>query len=96
MALEDKTQMHLRLYVADDSLPSLQAKANLKAICREHLPDTTVSIEVVDILIDPIRCLNEGILVTPTLVKLSPPPVRKVLGTLSDTQTVLDALGLGG
>lgn len=86
--------MRLRLYVADDTISSLQAKANLKAICREHLPDTT-AIEIVDILIDPIRCLNEGVLVTPTLVKLSPPPLRKVVGNLSDTNAVLYALGMG-
>jgi circadian clock protein KaiB len=94
MASEDKAQMRLRLYVANDTLSSLQAKANLTAICREHLSGTA-TIEIVDILIDPIRCLNEGVLVTPTLVKLSPPPVRKIIGNLSDTHAVLYALGIG-
>jgi len=31
---------------------------------------------------------------TPTLVKLAPSPVRRIVGTLSQVQTVLQALGL--
>ena len=47
-----------------------------------------------DVFREPKRALADGIFMTPTLVKLAPPPVRRIVGTLSQTQTVLQALGL--
>ncbi len=82
-----------RLYVAGDALNSAQALANLNAFCREHLPDRH-EIEVVDVFRQPERALAERIFMTPTLVKLAPSPVQAIVGTLSRTQTVLQALGL--
>ena len=82
-----------RLYVAGDALNSTQAIANLAALCRTHLPDRH-DIEVVDVFREPQRALADGIFMTPTLVKLGPSPVRKIVGTLSQTQPVLQALGL--
>ena len=82
-----------RLYVAGDAQNSAQAVANLTALCRGHLPDRH-EIEVVDVFREPKRALSDGILMTPTLVKLAPPPARRIVGTLSQTQTVLQALGL--
>lgn len=82
-----------RLYVAGGAQNSAQALANLTAICREHLPDRH-EIEVVDVFREPERALADGILMTPTLVKLVPSPVRRIVGTLSRTQTVLQTLGL--
>ena len=83
----------LRLYVAGGAQNSAQALANLTALCRAHLPDRH-EIEVIDVLQEPKRALADGIHMTPTLVKFEPPPVRKIVGTLSQTQTVLQALGL--
>jgi circadian clock protein KaiB len=83
----------LRLYVAGQSPASLRALANLNAICREHLDDAT-TIEVIDVLEEPLRSLDDGVLVTPTLVRLAPTPVRRVIGDLSRTVVVLDALGI--
>ena len=83
-----------RLYVADRAVNSVQAIANLTALCKECLPDR-YEIEIVDVFTAPQRALAEGILMTPTLIKLEPQPVRRIVGTLSQTQTVLDALGLG-
>lgn len=82
-----------RLYVAGDALNSAQALANLSALCRAYLPDRH-EIEIVDVFKEPKRALIDGILMTPTLLKLAPSPVRMVVGTLSQTQTVLQALGL--
>jgi circadian clock protein KaiB len=82
-----------RLYVAGDTQNSAQAVANLTALCRARLPDRH-HIEVVDVFREPKRALADGILMTPTLVKLSPSPVRRIVGTLSQTQPVLVALGL--
>ncbi|HUX26614.1 MAG TPA: circadian clock KaiB family protein [Burkholderiales bacterium] len=82
-----------RLYVAGDALNSAQAIANLSAFCREHLPDRH-KIEVVDVFREPKRALAESILMTPTLVVHTPPPVRRIVGTLSHALTLLLALGL--
>ena len=82
-----------RLYVAGDAQNSAQAVTNLAALCRAHLPDRH-EIEVVDVFREPKRALADGIFMTPTLVKLAPFPTRKIVGTLSQTQTVLQALGL--
>lgn len=81
------------LYIAGDALNSTQALANLAALCRDHLPDRH-AIEVVDVFKEPQRALADGIFMTPTLIKLAPSPVRRIVGTLSQTQTVLLALGL--
>ena len=82
-----------RLYVAGDASNSAQALASLRVLCRAHLPERH-EIEVVDVFKDPQRALEDGIFMTPTLVKLAPFPVRRIVGTLSQTQTVLQALGL--
>jgi circadian clock protein KaiB len=84
-----------KIYVAGAAPNSLRAIANLYSILRQYLPDKH-SVEIVDVLEDPLVALRDGILVTPTLVRLNPLPVRKVLGSLDDRETVLAALGLGG
>jgi circadian clock protein KaiB len=82
-----------RLYVAGDALNSTQALSNLVALCRTHLPDRH-ELEVVDVLREPKRALADAIFLTPTLLKLAPFPTRRIIGTLNQTQTVLQALGL--
>lgn len=82
-----------RLYIAGDAPNSTQALANLAALCRAHLADR-YDIEVVDVVRNPKRALADGILMTPTLVKLSPPPMLRIVGTLSQELPVLQALGL--
>jgi circadian clock protein KaiB len=83
-----------RLYVAGDTQNSAQAVANLTALCRAHLPERH-EIELVDVLRDPKRALTDGVFMTPTLVKLAPSPSRTIVGTLSQTEPLLHALGLG-
>ena len=82
-----------KLYVAGDAPNSVQARANLAALCRTYLPDRH-EIEIVDVFRHPRRALVEGIFMTPTLVRVTPTPGCRVVGTLSQTQTVLAALGL--
>ncbi|NDP40986.1 MAG: circadian clock protein KaiB [Rhodoferax sp.] len=82
-----------RLYVAGDALNSAQARANLAALCRAHLAGRH-EIEVVDVFNEPKRALADAIFMTPMLVKLAPLPVQTIVGTLSQTQAVLQALGL--
>jgi len=71
----------------------VRALANLYAICRKHFPESH-RIEIVDVLKEPLRALAEAILVTPTVVKLSPAPEQQIIGNLSDEEEVLRALGL--
>jgi circadian clock protein KaiB len=84
--------LQLRLYVAGNAANSVSAIANAKAICDEHFA-SAYELEIVDMLEDPRRALADGIVVTPTLLKLSPLPVQRAVGNLSDTKQVLLALG---
>jgi circadian clock protein KaiB len=82
-----------RLFVAGDAMNSTQAIANLTALCRAYLPDRH-AIEIVNVFREPKRALADGVFMTPTLVRLAPPPELRIVGTLSQTQPVLRALGL--
>ena len=88
-----RSTFQFRLYIAGDAQNSAQAVANLDALCRAHLPDRH-EIEIVDVFREPKRALADGILMTPTLVKLAPSPVLTIVGTLSQAQPVLEAWGL--
>lgn len=87
------TVVVLRLYIVGGAPNSVQAIANLQAICGEYLKDGH-RLEVVDVLEHPARAMAEGVLVTPSLAKLSPLPGVNVVGNLSDKAKVLLALGL--
>jgi circadian clock protein KaiB len=89
----DGSHYRLRLYVAGKLPNSVQALANLLEICRDHL-DGRHTLEVVDYLEHPRRALEDGIVATPTLLKMAPGASCMVVGTLSDRPTVLQALGL--
>ena len=83
-----------RLFVAGVAPNSTQARVNLAALCRSLLPGR-YAIEVVDVLREPKRALTEGIFLTPTLVKLAPGPIRRIVGTLSHWSTLVNTLDLG-
>jgi circadian clock protein KaiB len=85
------TRLLLRLYVAGNAPNSIRAIANARAICDEHFASGH-DLEIVDLLEEPRRALADGIIVTPTLLKLSPLPAQRVIGNLSDTNQVLLAL----
>jgi circadian clock protein KaiB len=86
-----KAELLLRLYVAGDAPNSLRAIANVRAICAEHFASGH-DLEIVDLLEHPRRALADGVIVTPTLIKLFPLPAQRVIGNLSDTNQVLLAL----
>jgi circadian clock protein KaiB len=88
-----RSTFKFRLFVATGTLNSTQAVANLNALCHAHLPGRH-EIEIIDVVREPKRALAEDIRMTPTLLKLSPTPMRRIVGTLSQTQRVLDTLGL--
>ncbi len=83
----------LRLYVAGEAQNSALALANLNALCTTHLLERD-EIEIIDVFREPARALADRIFMTPTLVKLSPAPARRIVGNLARTGPVLLALGL--
>ncbi len=84
--------LSLRLYVAGESPNSALAKANLNAALA-HLPKSELTLEVIDVLCHPERGLADGVLVTPTLIRLVPTPEQRVIGNLRDRSALLAGLG---
>jgi circadian clock protein KaiB len=87
------TVVVMRLYIAGTAPNSVKAIANLEVICQRYLKGC-YKLEIVDVCEHPQRALADGVLVTPSLAKVSPAPVSNVIGNLSDTGSVLAALGL--
>ena len=83
----------LRLYVTGTTAKSLRAVENLKKLCDEHL-EGRCEVEIIDIYQQPIIAKDGQILAAPTLVKELPPPVRKFIGDLSNTERILAGLDL--
>ena len=83
----------LRLYVAGQTPKSIEAFANLKSICEEHLQGR-YRIEVIDLLVNPTLARGEQIVAVPTLVRQLPPPVKKIIGDFSNQERVLVGLNL--
>ncbi|PYM75527.1 MAG: circadian clock protein KaiB [Chloroflexi bacterium] len=86
-------QWNLRLYVAGQTPKCIAAFANLKKLCQEHLGGH-YSIEVIDLLDKPQLASGDQILAIPTLVRQLPPPLKKIIGDLSNTERVLVGLDL--
>lgn len=84
---------NLRLYVAGQTPKSLSAIANLKSICEEHLAGR-YTVQVIDLLENPQLAAGDQILAVPTLVRHLPPPIKRVIGSLSDTDRVLVGLDI--
>lgn len=84
---------NLRLYVAGQTPKSVTAIANLKRICEEHLAER-YTIEVIDLLLNPQLAAGDQILAVPTLVRRLPPPIKRIVGNLSDVERVLVGLDI--
>jgi circadian clock protein KaiB len=83
----------LRLFVAGMDLKSLQAIENIKRICETHLAGR-YQLEVIDVYQQPILAKDGQIIAAPTLVKELPPPLRKLVGSMSDMERVLIGMDL--
>lgn len=86
-------RFQLRLYVAGETPRSVRAFANLKSFCEEHLRGE-YSIEVIDLVKNPQLAEGDQILALPTLVRRLPPPIKRLLGDLSNTEKMLVGLDL--
>jgi circadian clock protein KaiB len=92
-AVKDTVHFKFELFIADNAANSVQAVANLRAICKAHLPER-YEIELVDVFAEPRRALEERIFMTPTLIIVQPGPSRRLVGNLRETAIVLHTLGL--
>ena len=81
----------LKLYVAGQTPKSIAAFSNLKKICEEHLAGK-YKIKIVDLLKNPQLAKGDQILAIPTVVRQLPPPVKKLIGDLANTERVLVGL----
>ena len=88
---EDKIM--LRLYVTGRSPNAEKALASIRKLMAEQRPDD-YQLEVIDILKQPALAERDRIIATPTLVKRHPPPVRRIIGDLSDREEVLSVLAI--
>lgn len=86
-------EWQLRLYVAGQTAKSVVALANLQRFCEEHLAGQ-YSIEVIDLLQKPQLAQGDQILAVPTLVRKLPPPMKKIIGDLSNSERILVGLDL--
>lgn len=89
--MTDPEVYEFRLYIAGHSPKSVRALENLRTVCQQHLAGH-YRIEVVDLTEDPGRAKADDIVAIPTLVRRLPEPVRKVIGDLSELESLIVGL----
>lgn len=94
--MSTRTTIKLRLFVTGDSRAAVRALENLKAVCEDPsvVRDYDIHIEVVDVNESPQSAEEDKILVTPTLLKKLPLPVRRVVGDLSNEEDIFVTLDI--
>jgi circadian clock protein KaiB len=88
-----EAKYRLKLYVTDHTLRSRQALVQLRKLCDEQFPHD-YELEVVDVLAHPEEAAAHRILATPTVERILPHPIRRIIGDLADIEKVLAGLAL--
>jgi circadian clock protein KaiB len=83
----------LKLYIAGQSPKSVNAIANIKKICEENMKGR-YELDVIDLYQQPQLAQGEQIIAIPTLIRKLPPPLRRIIGDLSNTERVLVGLDI--
>jgi circadian clock protein KaiB len=83
----------LKLYIAGMNQTARRAINNLEKICVEHL-EGRYTLEIIDLLEHPQLAEGDQIIAVPTLVRSLPPPIRKILGDLSEKEKVFIGLDI--
>jgi circadian clock protein KaiB len=91
LVTDDK--LFLQLYVSGMSPKSMEAIENIKRLCNEHLNEA-FELEIIDIYMHPEVLAEQHIVFSPSLIKKLPLPKKTLVGTLSDTEKVIKALGI--
>lgn len=90
---DQNARYKLRLFVTGSTPRSIRAIANMRKICEESLHGR-YDLEVIDVYENPDATRELQIVATPTLVKILPEPLRRIIGDLSDKEKVLAGLNL--
>lgn len=93
IAADESAEFNLRLYVAGQTPKSLAAIVNLKKICEDNLAGR-YKIEVIDLVVTPQLAAGDQIVAIPTLVRRLPPPLKRMIGDLSNSEKVIVGLDL--
>ena len=83
-------KLSLKLYVTGQTSRTQRASVHLRQIVKGLEAD----LKIIDVLENPQMAEDDAILATPTLIKASPKPIRRIIGDLSDKKKVLLGLGL--
>jgi circadian clock protein KaiB len=86
-------KLSLKLFVTGASPNSAKAVSNLKDICETYF-ENQYELEIIDVYQQPTKASEEQIIALPMLLKFLPPPIKRFIGDLSDTQKVLKGLGI--
>lgn len=89
----NKQELILKLYVSGMSMRSMEAIENIKKLCDEYLHDA-FSLEIIDLYKNPELASRQQIVFSPSLIKDFPLPKKILVGTFSDTEKVINALGI--
>ncbi|HLO90379.1 MAG TPA: circadian clock KaiB family protein [Lentimicrobium sp.] len=89
----NQEKWELRLYIAGQTPKSVLALKNLTKYCKAHL-EGKYSIEIIDLLQNPQLAEGDQIFAIPTLVRMVPEPIRKIIGDLSNEERVLVGLNI--
>jgi len=87
----DNPAVYLKLFVTGFTSRSQTAITNLKLLCEEEF-GSDYKLEIIDVLEHPELAENEKILATPSLIRTLPPPIRRLIGDLTDKEKVLHSL----
>ncbi|MDQ3101282.1 MAG: circadian clock KaiB family protein [Bacteroidota bacterium] len=93
VASTDPGRYLLRLYIAGPTTTSTRAIVNIRTLCEEYLSGR-YDLEVIDLSIDPKAAAQDHIISLPTLLKIQPDPLKRLIGDMSNTNRVLSGLGI--
>lgn len=91
----DDQSYALRLYISGRVDTSGRAASNLRRICDELFNESSLTLDIVDVREHPELAEQDKVLATPTLIRKTPPPQRRLVGDFSNTDQVLAVLGFG-
>ncbi len=83
----------LKVYISNLTPKTLEKIGLFKEMLTAEL-GSGYHLELVELLKDPASALNDDILVTPTVIRCSPEPTKKIVGNFLDKKQVMFALGL--
>ena len=93
MVVNESPEYVLRLFIAGATPNSVRAVNNIRVLCETHLQGR-YALQIIDVYQDAALAQEEQIIALPLLIKKSPLPERKLIGDLSQTEKVINALGL--